>query len=90
MAVTVICFTDHVREQMRARGISAEIVVGVIENPQQRVAASKGRSAYQSRYFDPVEQTDMLMRAIVEPRGADLVVVSVYKTSRIAKYWLEA
>lgn len=31
----------------------------------------------------------MLMRVVVEAQGANLVVVSVYKTSRILKYWLE-
>lgn len=32
----------------------------------------------------------MLLRVIVEPGILDPVVISVYKTSRVEKYWLEA
>lgn len=74
---------------MRARDIPREIVLNTIENPQQRMDVGRGRQIYQSQYFDPIEQQDMLMRVIVEPSDEDLIVISVYKTSKIRKYWLE-
>lgn len=75
---------------MRVRDIPREEVLNTIESPQQRIDSRRGRQLYQSRYFDSVEQKDMIIRAIVEPQGDDLIVISVYKTSKIEKYWLEA
>jgi hypothetical protein len=75
---------------MTARNIPRETVLGIMENPQQTIAASHGRLIYQSQYFDLVEGKNMLLRVIVEPDILDPAVISVYKTSRIEKYWLEA
>lgn len=74
---------------MAARNISEDILLDIVQKPQQRLTTSEGRQIYQSQYFDTTEQRLMLMRIVVEPQGENLVVVSVYKTSRIGKYWLE-
>jgi hypothetical protein len=74
---------------MAARNISEDILLDTVHNPQQSLTVSEGRRIYQSRYFDTIEQKPMLMRIVVEPQGENLIVVSVYKTSRIGKYWLE-
>jgi len=74
---------------MRARNISMETVLDTTQRPQQQVGAASGRRVYQSQYFDSIEQKAMLMRVIVETRGEDLIVISVYKTSKIGKYWRE-
>lgn len=83
-------FTFHAEEQMLVRELPRDVVLDTIENPQQRVATRTRRLIYQSQYFDPVEQRVMLIRAIVEADGGDLIVISVYKTSKIEKYWLRA
>ncbi len=74
---------------MGVRNITVDIVIETLRQPEQRVAASQGRWVYQARYFDADEHKEMLMGVIAEARGQDQLVVSVYKTSRIRKYWLE-
>lgn len=86
---TMLLFTTHSEEQMRARNISTEEVEDTVQNPQQQLPAVRGRQVFQSQYFDFVEQKNMLMRVIVEPQDEDLVVISVYKTSKVSKYWRE-
>ena len=72
-----------------ARSISAEIVLETAESPQQNVPAALGRRIHQSRYFDTIEEKEMIIRVIVETLGDDLIVISAYKTSRVRRYWLE-
>jgi hypothetical protein len=38
------------------------------------------------RYFDQVLQQEMLLRVVIEESGAEAVVITVYKTSQIARY----
>jgi hypothetical protein len=89
VAVPVLVLTPHARTQMAARNISEDILRDIVQKPQQRLTISEGRQIYQSQYFDTIDQKPMLMRIVVEPQGENLIVVSVYKTSRIGKYWLE-
>ena len=85
----MIFITAHAEEQVRQRNIGKEIFLDTVENPQQRVVATGGRQVYQSQYFDSEQEKQMLLRVIVTTRGEDLIAISVYKTSKIGKYWLE-
>ncbi len=85
----MILITAHAEEQGARRNIAREMVLDTVENPQQRVAGTGGRQVYQSQYFDNEEEKQMLLRVIVATRGEDLIAISVYKTSKIGKYWLE-
>ena len=38
------------------------------------------------RYFDAVLQTEMLLRVVAEETEAELVIVTLYKTSKFKKY----
>ncbi len=44
---------------------------------------------FQSKYYDKILNKEMLLRAIVELAGEDLKVISVYKTSKIDRYWVK-
>ena len=81
--------TSHAEEQLDVRKIPKEIVLDTVRNPQQQTPTHGGRQIRQSQYFDPAEGKVMLIRVIIEHQDEDLLVVSVYKTSRIEKYWLE-
>jgi hypothetical protein len=61
----------------------------VVQEPQQIVPSRKGRLIYQSRFFDEQEDKEMLLRVVLDIEGDDFWVVTVYKTSRIEKYWEE-
>ena len=38
------------------------------------------------RYFDEILETEMLLRVVVEKTDMELTVVTLYKTSKFAKY----
>jgi hypothetical protein len=58
----------------------------VLQSPQQIVDEKNGRRAYQSR-LDFGGGRIFLLRAIVVDTVDPAVVVTVYRTTRIAKYW---
>jgi len=75
----------HAREQMERREIPAAVVDAVLGKPEQVTVEDQGRRAHQSR-FD-LGGRIFLVRAIVDASVDPAVVVTVYRTSRIGKYW---
>jgi hypothetical protein len=43
----------------------------------------------QNRYYDEIEKKEMLIRVIGVETSEKFNVVTVYKTSKINKYWIE-
>lgn len=82
-----ILITEHAEFEMQRRQISLNLVQRVVEDPEQIVPSRKGRLIYQSRFFDEQEGKEMLLRVILDIEGDDFWVVTVYKTSRIERYW---
>lgn len=82
-----LIITDHARFEAQRRHIDLEIVLSIIRGPQQKIPSRKGRAIFQSKYYDNIENKEMLLRAIVEQTGDVIKVVSIYKTSKIDKYW---
>ena len=79
--------TDHALMEMRRRDISEEEIKMVMISPEQRLNIRKGRCVYQSRlaYGKPVR--DFLVRVFVDTDREPNEVVTVYRTSKIDKYW---
>ncbi|MFO7674916.1 MAG: DUF4258 domain-containing protein [bacterium] len=77
--------TQHARKEAERRGIAPEWIEETLAGPEQIVDASGGRKAYQSR-FDRDGRV-CLLRAIVEEKRGQQVVVTVYRTSKVEKYW---
>ena len=84
-----IILSPHAQEELQRRAIPKEFVDKVLSDPEQRVEERTGRKAYQSRFQFPGGKV-FLVRAIVEERSDPRVVVTVYRTSKIAKYWRPA
>jgi len=63
-------------------------MLSTVENPQQKVPSKGNRVVFQSKYYDKINGKEMLLRAIVELAGDTFKVISVYKTSKIDKYWI--
>ena len=82
-----VIISDHARFEMERRQIEASMAQEVALEPQQVIEVGKGRRVHQSRYHDPVEAKEMLLRLVIEPGEKGLRVVTAYKTSRIDKYW---
>ena len=78
----------HAQIEMERRGISLSLVESVLDNPQQIVTERDGRKVYQSQ-LDFGNGKVFLLRVIVadvDPK----VVITVYRTSKIEKYWRQS
>ena len=76
----------HAERELSRRKIPAELLESVLENPDQRISQPGGKEVRQSR----VEFADgkiYLLRAVVLVGKDPPVVVTVYRTSKIGKYW---
>jgi hypothetical protein len=71
---------------MTERRVPWDVVMRVLDHPEQIVPEHRGRRAYQSQ-ADLGTGRALLVRVIVDENVQPPVVVTVYRTSRIAKYW---
>ena len=79
----------HASFVAQRRGITEELIKYVVNNPQQKLPSKKGRVILQSKYYDQIEKKEMILR-VVGIEGPDKFnVLTVYKTSKIGKYWME-
>jgi len=76
----------HARLEMRRRKISPEIVEQVLAQPQQIIPQEPGKKVYQSQ-IDCGGGNIFLVRVIVADEISPPVVVTVYRTKKINKYW---
>lgn len=79
-------FSRHAKEEMERRIIPQALVEEVLQRPQQIVLEQNGRVAYQSQ-VDFGDGKRLLLRVIVAATAKPPVVVTVYRTSKISKYW---
>lgn len=76
----------HAMEESNRRGISRDIVESVLNNPGQIIDSYGEKKAYQSKIVFGSGKI-YLVRVIVKEYVDHAVVVTVYRTSRIEKYW---
>ena len=84
-----IIFSEHALFEMEFRKIKKEDVERVIKHPLQKIPSRKNRIIMQGRYYDDKENKEMLLRIIVEELENTFHVITIYKTSKIEKYWKE-
>jgi hypothetical protein len=73
---------------MDRRGIPPALVETVMDNPEQRIIdeSHPGRWIYQSRL--PSENGKIyLLRVVVDEEEEPPLVITVYRNSKIEKYW---
>jgi len=71
--------------QMERRRLSEEIVREVLAAPQQRLSVLGGREVFQSQMT--IGGRRYLVRVIVDLYKNPPEVVTVYRTSKISRYW---
>jgi hypothetical protein len=76
----------HAKEEMERRGIPLAWLESVLENPQQIVPEYREKKAYQSQ-IDFGGGKIYLLRVIVDDQAIPPLVITVYRTSKIIKYW---
>ncbi len=78
--------SQHALDEIERRGISRDLLDQVLQNPQQILPERDGKKIYQSQ-VEFGESKLFLLRAIVNDAVEPAVVVTVYRTSKIEKYW---
>ncbi len=78
-------FSKHVEEEAARRGIPWTAVEAVLATPEQMVSELGTVLCYQSRMT--INAKPYLVRVMVEEGKQPPVVVTVYRTSKIGKYW---
>ncbi|MDE0025004.1 MAG: DUF4258 domain-containing protein, partial [Spirochaetaceae bacterium] len=77
--------TPHAQSQMRRRGVTENAIRAVLASPEQVLEVRPNRVVLQSRVqTGPAEK---LFRVFVDIDRVPEEVVTVYLTSRVAKYW---
>lgn len=80
-----VVFSKHVLEELLERKISRELVEQVLRSPQQKVPEVESVTCYQSRV--DMDGKQYLLRVMVNETMVPAKVVTVYRTSKITKYW---
>ena len=86
MGVDVV-ITEHAQFEASRRNIPEELIKSAVETPQQKLSSRKGRVIVQNKYFDEVENKEMILRIVGTESAGEFKVITVYKTSKIDKYW---
>ena len=77
--------TSHAESEMERRGIDHATLQRVLTAPEQRDTVRPGRDVLQSRLA--MDEKEYLVRVFVDLDRKPPEVVTVYRTSKIAKYW---
>ena len=83
-------WTLHALKALEDRGIDRAEVDETIAAPELSILDPPHRVVLMRRFFDGKLERQMLLRVVVEETRRERVVVTVYKTSRIAKYLKES
>jgi len=79
--------TPHLCEKAALRGMPLDLGRDVLAGPDQRIVVKPGRIVVQSRCEVYGPKKLYLIRVVVDVDRKPAEVVTVYLTSRIAKYW---
>ena len=79
--------SDHSRREMARRNITEAEVYAVLRSPEQAETIRDGRVVLQSRMTTGIPATTFLLRVLVDVDRDPPQVVTVYRTSKVRKYW---
>ena len=79
-------FSKHAETELVLRKIPRAMAEEVLRQPQQIVTERAPRKAYQSKVEFGDDKT-FLLRVIVDDTVEPAIVVTLYRTTKINKYW---
>lgn len=77
---------SHALENLTAREIDRSEADKTLAQPEFVASGHPPRRVFMRRYPDKLLQQEMLLCMVVEETVSEIVVVTVYKTSRISRY----
>ena len=78
-------FSKHVNEELERRKIPRALIDQVLQAPEQKVPEVDDITCYQSRV--EIGGKLNLLRVMVNETANPPVVVTVYRTNKISRYW---
>jgi len=81
-----IRWSVHARGKATKREADQVEVEQAIIRPDSVIQGQPPRSIFMRRYFDKVLKMELLLRVVVEETETELIVVTLYKTSKFRKY----
>lgn len=81
-----VLLLKHLKSQAKEREINADLIKETLVNPEQIVPDKKGLKVAQKKYADK-NGKEFLIRIIFREEKDLRVGVTVYRTSKIKKYW---
>jgi hypothetical protein len=79
-------WSAHALQNLVDREIDPRVADATLATPEFAVSDDPGRRILMRQYFDEPLQREMLLRIVIEDTASEIVVVTVYKTSRIDRY----
>jgi len=80
-------FTDHALTEMARREITQDDVKAVLASPEQMEMVREGRAVYQAKLEMDEPPKTYILRVFLDIDRKPPYVVTVYRTSKIEKYW---
>jgi hypothetical protein len=77
--------SEHAQEEIDRRGIPLDVIDDILSSPEQVVPDRNDRNVYQSKVR--FGSKDFLVRVVVVDNVYPAIVVTVYRTGKIDKYW---
>jgi len=84
--ITTYRLTDHAQTEMARRHIAVADVAHVLATPEHAEVVRPGRVVYQARVTWGPTATTYLLRVFLDIDLQPPAVVTVYRTSKLAKY----
>ena len=81
--------SPHAQDQLRERRLPEEEVARAIQEPEQVVDGGSGSPKIAQRRIQHAG-TEYLLRVIYEEHEDELTIITVYRTSKVSKYWRKA
>ena len=85
--VTNYVITEHALFEMKRRSLGEDVVRAILRSPQQTIDVRSGRIVLQSVLLMGATGQKYLVRVFVDIDRDPAEVVTVYRTSKIGKYW---
>lgn len=85
--ITRYYLTEHAQLEMARRQISESEVARVLASPEQSIWVRPGRIVFQSRIQTTESHKAHLLRVFVDIDRIPAEVVTVYRTTKLEKYW---
>jgi hypothetical protein len=79
--------TDHARLEMERRQIGEDEIAKIVAKPEQILNYRPGRMVYQSRIDMGEPPKPYLIRIFIDVDRDLPEIVTVYRTSKVEKYW---